>query len=89
MTERVVDVLEAVEVHHEDGEPELALRGLRDRELELVGEARAIGEIGERIFVGELEDVLLAVGDAAAHVIEAGREHADLVGCARRSTGAL
>ena len=28
VTERVVDVLEAVQVHHEDGEPSLSVRGL-------------------------------------------------------------
>ena len=79
VAERVVDVLEAVEVHQEDGEPD-SPRGLRDGLLERIGEARAVGEIRERILVGELEDALLAVRDAAAHVIEARGEHADLVG---------
>ena len=79
VSERVVDVLEAVEVHHEDGELESAVACLRDGALQLVGEARAIGEIGERIFIGQFENAFLAIGDAAAHVIQAGSEHADLV----------
>ena len=40
---------------------------------------RAVREIRERILVGELEDALFAVRDAAAHVIQARGEHADFV----------
>ena len=90
--ERVVDVLEAIQVHHEDGEPELAVPGLGDRAREFVGEARAIGEIGERIFVGQFENAFFAIRDAAAHVIETGSEHADLVAASdvdRRAVVAL
>ena len=57
----------------------LPSRACVDGARELVREARAIGEIGERILVRQLEDALFALGDAAAHVIEAGRQHADLV----------
>jgi hypothetical protein len=60
--------LEAVEVHHEDGQCELALRGPRDDLLQFFREARTVGEISQRVLVCELEDVLLAVGNTAAHV---------------------
>ena len=79
VSQRVVDVLEAVEVHHEDRQRPSVARSARSP-AEQIGELGTVGKIGERILVGELQDALLAVGDARAHVVEARGEHADLVG---------
>ena len=67
--ERVVDVLEVVEVEDEErhGRP-VALRP-RQGEVEVLGQQRAVGQAGERVVVGQAGDLLLgapAVGHLGA-----------------------
>ena len=73
VAERVVDVLEAVDVEHEHGAgAHPAARG-GDLELELLDEAAAVEQVGERVVVGEvLEAVLggLALGDVGQQPLD-------------------
>ena len=64
VSERVVHVFEAVEVHHQDGHTPPRGGGEADGLLEPLGELGAIGEVGERVLVRELQYALLAVLDA-------------------------
>ena len=68
VAERVVDALEVVEVDEQQRQPRaLAARQLHEP-LELVVEARAVGQAGERVVVREVVDALLgrvAVADVA------------------------
>jgi len=68
VAERVVDELELVEVHEQDGEPSRLPRRPRDRLLEPVLEERAVREPGQRIVIREPLDLALrleARGDVA------------------------
>ena len=68
VAEGVVDVLEAVEVEHEDGDAALVAGGESDGLGDAVLEEGAIGEAGEAVVEGEVVDAgfgLLAVGDVA------------------------
>jgi hypothetical protein len=49
MAERIVHVLEAVEVHHQQGQATLVAMRARDRRGKPILEQRAIGEIGEGV----------------------------------------
>ena len=68
MAERVVDFLEAVEVHHQQGKnPILALRG-QDCLVQTVLEQRPVRKLREPIMQGLMLERLLplfAVGDVA------------------------
>ena len=61
--ERVVDVLEAVEVEAEDGDGEPAAASARERELELLVEKAPVGKLGQ--LVGRREH-----GEAAVRLLE-------------------
>jgi hypothetical protein len=50
-------------------------------------ELRAVRQLRQRILVGELQDALLAFGNARAHVIQPLRQRADLI-VALHPTGA-
>ena len=66
MAERIVDVLEAVEVEHEDGERLFPPTQPRAGLLELLHEVGAVGEAGQQIVTRHERDLLLvapAVGD--------------------------
>ena len=79
MTERVVDDLELVEI--EAMERKQAAVALRRAEqmVELLLEHGAVGKPGEHVVERELGDPLLALGDLADHLVEAGREAGKLV----------
>ncbi len=69
MAVRVVHLLEAVEVDEEGGEAAAPPARPLDRLVEGGREARAVGEAGERVAVGELNDLLARLhelGDLAA-----------------------
>jgi hypothetical protein len=63
----VVDLLEAVEVEHEQRVHRAGTRRRRDRPLERLGKLPAVGKPGQRILKGELAHVLLG-RDAAARL---------------------
>ena len=58
----VVDGLEVVEVHEEDGDRAAAAVGAGQRVVEPVGEQRAVGQAGERV----VEGVVLRAAPRAA-----------------------
>ena len=66
MPERVVDVLELVEVEHEDGERLAPPAQARARFLDLLHEERAVGQAGQQVVVRHVDDLRLgapALGD--------------------------
>ena len=60
MAERVVDVLEAVEIEIEERQPRALAPRLDQRPVEAVVEERAVGEAGQRIVEGEVLRLRLA-----------------------------
>ena len=71
MTERVVDVLEAVEVEIEQGERMLAASRARDGLLQQVLELHSVRHLGQRVVAREITDAplgSLALGDVARDV---------------------
>ncbi len=82
VTERVVDALEAVEVEQQHRQPAAGGARRAQRLLDARHQPRAVRQAGERILVGEAQHLLLARGDAFAHVVEAAGELADLVAAA-------
>ena len=79
VAERVVDVLEVIEIDVEDRRGRRALAYLLDRGLEPLAEEDAIGQAAERIVQGEMPQPVLAGrdgGGGAAHVAqdEAGKQ---------------
>ena len=62
VAERVVDVLEVVEVHQQHGDRPGRGRG-GERRLQPRGEHRAIGQAGERVAIGEVHDARFARRD--------------------------
>ena len=96
MAERVVDVLEAVEIDQEQGAALLAVGGVAQRLVERLAHHRAVGQAGQRIEAREPGDFLLGaalLGEVGADAAEA-EEAAALVedrdcptatsGCPRR-----
>ena len=74
MAERVVDVLEAVEIDQEQRAALLALRGVAQRLVERLAHQRAVGQAGERIEAREAADLLLRaalLGEVGADPAEA------------------
>ena len=59
MAERVVDLLEAVEIDQQHGEALLIAMRAQDRLLQPIEEQRAIGKIGERVVIGQVGDALI------------------------------
>ena len=59
VAERVVDFLEAVEIDQQHGEAALIAMRSQDRLLQPVLEQRAIGQIGQRIVIGEIGNALI------------------------------
>ena len=57
MAERVVDVLEAVEIDQEQRAALLAMRGIAQRFVERLPHHRAVGQAGQRIEAGEAGDL--------------------------------
>ena len=73
MAERVVDVLEVVEVDIEHGRRRAALAHVRDHRLEALAEKDAVGQAAERIVQRKMAQPRFARGDGrggAAHVAE-------------------
>ena len=52
MAERVVDVLEAVEIDHEERAALLAMRGIAERFVKRLAHHRPIGQSGQRVRSG-------------------------------------
>src|SRR5262245_66627576 len=70
MTQRVVDVLEAVEVEHEDGERLAAPAQARTGLLDLLHEQGAVGETGQQVVMRHEFDALVRMrsfGDVFDH----------------------
>ncbi len=59
MAERIVDLLEAIEVEQQDGERLLQAAVARGGFLDLLNERRAIGKSGQRVMVRQKRDALL------------------------------
>jgi hypothetical protein len=59
MAERIIDVLEPVDVEHEDGEGLVPLAQPRLGLLELLHEAGAVGDAGQQVVMGHERDFLL------------------------------
>ena len=75
MAEAVIDVLEAVEIDEMRRKRTIAAPGAGDLAQQPVGQQRAVRQVGERVVVREVIQVIfraLAVGD-----VERGGEHAD------------
>ena len=73
VAERVVDVLEMIEIDVEDGRRRAALAHLLDRRFEPLAEIDAVGQAAERIVHGEVAQPRLAGRDGgrgAAHVAQ-------------------
>ena len=79
MTQRVVDVLEAVEVDQQHGHRVPRARRGAHRLVEAIVEQRAVGQARERVAEGQVDDARLALREAVAHLAERGDEAADLV----------
>ncbi len=79
MTHHVIDGLEAVQVHHQDGAGAVALPGLRDGVGEHDRELCAVRQIGERVPVRQPADFQFAIGDAIAHAGKGFGQFADFV----------
>src|SRR5579862_8255275 len=80
MTQRVVDVLEAVEIEQGDGYRALVAAGQQTSELLLQGEA--IGKTGQRIIMSEPDELLLrplAVGDVLIGARDAAHAAVEIV----------
>ena len=73
MAERIIDVLEPVEIEHEDRKPlaQPALAGARF--LDLLGEQGAVGEPGERVVMRHVGDPRVGLG-ALGHILEHGQQ---------------
>ena len=79
VAERVIDELEPVQIHHQDRERFPARLRLGDAALESFAKLRAVRQLRQRVLVRQLQDALLAFGNARAHVIQTLRKRADLV----------
>ncbi len=85
VAQHVVDVLEAVQVQHDDGDraPRAARQhlgaGVADRIAHRLAEARPVGQSRETVPVGQPQDLRLVLGHADAHALERLRQLADLV----------
>ena len=74
VAERVVDVLEAVEIDQEQRAALLAAGGIAQRLVERLAHQRAVGQAGQRIEAGEAADFLLRaalLGEVGADPAEA------------------
>ena len=61
MSERIVDDLEVVEIDEQHGDLGPASRLARQRPFDVIAEEHAIGEPGQRIVEGVVEQLLLEV----------------------------
>ena len=68
VAQRVVDLLEPVQVHEDHGEPVPVAMGLREGDGEAVFEEAAVGEVGERVAVDELLHLLTRPARPSAQV---------------------
>ena len=64
VAERVVDVLEAVEVDQEQRAALLPMGGVAQRFLERLAHHRAVGQAGQRVEAGEAGDLAARTGAA-------------------------
>ena len=77
VAEQVVDLLEAIEVEAEQCQAAAIRRGRRDLAIELVVEAAAVGQAGQRIVLGEVAQIgfglfagaNVADGDSVARLV--------------------
>ena len=82
VAERVVDHLELVEVEAVEREQAVVAVERAEQMFELLLEHASVGQPGQDVVEGELGDALLALGDLADHLVEAGREPRELVAAA-------
>src|SRR5262249_10886789 len=78
VAERVIDALELVDVDIEQGEL-LAARDLLQLALHLFVEQHAVGQVGERVVMGEMRDLLVGVA-AFGDVVDDVDDVADVTG---------
>ena len=67
MPERVVDVLEVVEVHEQQGQCPLAAHGVGQRAFQVFSEHQPVGQLGEAVVVGEIMGLLVRLPEVMAH----------------------
>jgi len=70
MAEAVVDLLEAVQIHDQEGELAVLPLGRQDRLLKAVVEERPVGQVGQRVvqrLVLEQLGLRLSVADVLQH----------------------
>ena len=79
VAQRVVHILEPIEIHHEDGNRLDARARSSNRRRQQGRELGAIGQPSELILIGERQNALLALCDTRAHVIQTVRQGADLI----------
>ncbi|MNF51691.1 hypothetical protein D3C84_330150 [compost metagenome] len=75
MAEAFVDVLEVIQVQQQQGAAELFAAGALQHMLDAFGEEQAVGQVGQRVVVGEEVQLMLGAFDRA----DIG-EHRDIVG---------
>ena len=78
MPERVVHVLEVIEVHQQDRDVRIAALGSGDGLIEAVVAQRAIGQLRQGIAVGEIHDPRFTARDAVLHGAECRGQVAEL-----------
>ena len=74
---RLVDHLEAVEVEEEDGEPLPPPLGAGQRRPQMPEQQAAVGQVGQRVVVGQVLDLVRGGEDPLALVLEQPGHHAD------------
>jgi hypothetical protein len=67
MPERVVDMLEVVEVHEQQGQCPPAALGMSQRAFQVFSEHQPVGQLGEAVVVGEKADLLARLPEVMAH----------------------
>src|SRR5437870_11519445 len=70
MAEGVVDLLEAIEVHHDHPHRVAAAARGGDGVLQAIEKQGAIGQAGQTVMSGLVDDLLFALRDSGAHAVE-------------------
>ena len=79
VAQHVVDMLEAVHVQQHDGAGRAVFLGAQDGLAQVVAELLAVGQVGQRILVGQAADLAFAGLDGLAHGLEGLGQIADFV----------
>ena len=71
VAERVVDALEVVDVEEDHRDARAALRAARQREVDVLSEQRAVGEVGQRVVVRLMRELFLQLGESRDRALHA------------------